>query len=195
MSNEVWNTPIAPPEYDTTPPTVASTPVSPSVPIAFDLDRIAGEEPGERDRVDADVEHRAAGEVGAAVASIGVEDRDAEVGLHDLQLADLAVEHPLADLDHRRDEPGPHRFHQEAVVAARGIDHLTRLGGVEREGLLAQHVFAGIERGDRHGMVVAVRRGDVDDVDVGIGEQRLVGAVRVRDLEPCREVVGGVLGA
>jgi hypothetical protein len=47
-------------------------------------------------------------------------------------------------------------------------------------------VLAGLEREDRVLPVVAVRRGDVDDVDVGVGDELLVRPVRVGDV-----VVGG----
>ena len=119
-------------------------------------DRVAEQVPGERDRVDAQVEERAAGQVDAPVASVGIEDGQAEVGLDQERIADLAVEDALADVLHRRDEPGPHGLHEEAVVPAGGLDHLACLCRVDRERLLAQHVPARVERGDRHGVVVAV---------------------------------------
>ena len=83
-------------------------------------------------------------------------DGDAEVRLHHFQLADLAVEYPLADVDHGGMDHGPHRLHQEPIVPGRRLDHLAGLGRVDGEGLLAQHVLAGVEGGDRHRMVVAV---------------------------------------
>ena len=75
------------------------------------------------------------------------------------------------------------------------VDHLACLAGVDREGLLAQHVLPGVERGDRHPVVFAVRRADVDDVDVGIGPELVVRAVCVWDRRACGEVVSGGLSA
>ena len=75
---------------------------------------------------------------------------DAEVGLDHDDVTDLAgIDAPL-HVDHRRHEPRRHRLHQEAVVLAGDGDHLLRLSGVEREGLLAQHVLAGAQCVDGH---------------------------------------------
>ena len=52
------------------------------------------------------------------------------------------------------------------------------LGRAPRQRLLAQHVLARLERLDRPRHVHRVRQRDVDRVDVGVGQQRLVGAVR-----------------
>lgn len=48
----------------------------------------------------------------------------------------------------------------------------------EAQWLLDQHVLAGLEHRDRPGDVEVVRERYVDDVDVGVGEERLVAAVR-----------------
>ena len=63
-------------------------------------------------------------------------------------------------------------------------DHLLGVGGVERERLLAEHVLAGLEAEPGVVEVEGVRRRDVDDVDVRVGDQLLVGAVR-RARAPC----------
>ena len=52
------------------------------------------------------------------------------------------------------------------------------VGGVERQRLLAQHRLAGLERQPGVLEVQGVRRGDVHHVDVGVGDQLLVAAVR-----------------
>ena len=94
-----------------------------------------------------------------------------------------------------RHEPRPHRLHQEAIVltgdastisldcaalSANGFSHSTCLPARSAAIVISQWL--------------AVGRGDVDDVDVGIGEQVVVGAVGARDAEPCRELLGRVLG-
>ena len=61
------------------------------------------------------------------------------------------------------------------------VERALDLAGRGGERLLAQHVLAGLERADRPLDVQPVGQRDVDGVDVGVGEQRLVGAVRARD--------------
>ena len=51
----------------------------------------------------------------------------------------------------------------------------------ERERLLADHVFAGVQRGDRQGGVVVVGRADINDVYLRIGDQLLRTGVEPRD--------------
>ena len=63
---------------------------------------------------------------------------------------------------------------------ARSAAAIIRVDVLDGQGerLLAQDVLAGLERPDRPVGVEVVRQGDVDDVDVGSVEQRLVRAVR-----------------
>ena len=63
------------------------------------------------------------------------------------------------------------------------LDHALRVGGGQRERLLAQDVLAGAGGGDRPLGVEVVRQRDVDGVDVRVGEERLVRAVGPRDAE------------
>jgi hypothetical protein len=62
----------------------------------------------------------------------------------------------------------------------------------ERQRLLAQHVFAGLERAHRPLDVQMIRQRNVDDVDVGVGEQRLVRPERPRNV-PLTGVVAGAI--
>lgn len=141
----------------------------------------AEQQAGEGDRVDAEVEQGAAGQ-GRLLETPGrAGDREPEARLDGPQLADLAGLHPAGDLDDGRQEPRPHGLHQEAPVASGRRHHLPRLTCVHRERLLAHHVTACPEGGHGHGPVLAVGRGDVDDVDVVVGEQRLVAAVGAGD--------------
>lgn len=70
-----------------------------------------------------------------------------------------------------------HGFHEEEVLLPGFLNQEFELFGVGREGFFAEDVFAGFEA--EHGVlvVVAVGRGDVDDVDVGVGGELFVGAV------------------
>ena len=108
---------------------------------------------------------------------------------------DLAGFDAALDVDDRGDEPRPHRLHQEAVphrVPCRPSSRACAALTANR--LLAEHVLARPQRGDGHLAVARVGRRDVDDVDVGIGEQIVVGPVGARDPESLRELVGRVLG-
>ena len=57
----------------------------------------------------------------------------------------------------------------------RGLGHGDGLGRVGGEGLLAQDVLSGGQRSQRPRRVEAVRERDVDGVDVGVADDRLVG--------------------
>ena len=76
-----------------------------------------------------------------------------------------------ANVDDGRNEPSPHCLHEETIVSTRRLDHFRGFTGVERERLLAHDVFAGVERGHRHIVVFAVRRRDIDDVDVRVSAE------------------------
>ena len=70
------------------------------------------------------------------------------------------------------------------------LDHPFRVRGRQRERLLAQDVLAGLRGGDRPIHVHVVGQRDVDRVDVGVRQQRLVRAVRGRDAEFVRDGSG-----
>jgi hypothetical protein len=113
--------------------------------------------------------------------------REAEARCHQAKLADLPAPDEPLELSHERDEPHPHALHAEELRPARNLDHPARVGGVHREGLLAQDRLAVLEREDR---VLGVRRvlgRDVDDVHVRIARERLVARVRVRGAERAGE--------
>ena len=67
-------------------------------------------------------------------------------------------------------------------MGSRGVDEALGIGGVEAEGLLAEHVLAGLEGGDRPVDVEVVGEWVVDRVDVRISEQCLVRTVRGDDV-------------
>nr|BFF12133.1 hypothetical protein GCM10025699_34360 [Microbacterium flavescens] len=114
------------------------------------------------------------------------------VGHHDPDLAQRARRDDLPDARHVRQVARPHRLHGEQSALGRdGLD-CGRLGGVEREGLLDEHVLAVLECEDRLLGVERVRCRDVDDVDVGVGDQGLVRAVHAGDIEVGGERGGGV---
>ena len=152
--------------------TTSSTPVSPTTPSADDaLDR-PEDQRAQLNGVDPEVEQRTAAELGGEVPVLGIHrPAEPEVGLDQEGLADATL---ADDLDQRavgRKEPAPDGLHEEQPPAAGLLRHACRLPGVERERLLAQDVLAGPEEADGVRLVPRVRRGDVDDVDVGIGRR------------------------
>ena len=120
---------------------------------------------------------------------------EAELGVEHAHLADGPGGQPFPHLDHPRDEARPHRLHQEQLSRARRGDHLLGLAGVEGERLFAQHRLARLQGEQGVLAVERVRTGDVDDVDVGVGDELGVRAVAPRDPEAVSEGVGRVEGA
>ena len=114
----------------------------------------------------------------------GVSGHDvSEVGLDEAGFADHAVVEQFDELAVGRQEPRPHRLHQEQAAFACGVDHPTSLGGVQRERLLAEHVLARLQEHERVAFVARRRRGDVHDVDQRVRSQILIAAVCVRHVE------------
>ena len=103
------------------------------------------------------------------------------------QLSDGVLRDELGEPLRLRMVPPHERLHQHAPGPLGGVERALRLLRPPRQRLLAEHVLAGLQRPDRPLDVQRVRQRDVDRVDLRVGEQRLVAAVRAR--EP---VLGGV---
>jgi hypothetical protein len=97
--------------------------------------------------------------------------------VNEMDASELAAGNHLARLLHER---------VAAVVEGDGVHdagflgRLVQLPGVRRrhrERLVRNDVLAVLQRGQHHGHMQVIRRRVVDDVDVGIGDQRLVAAV------------------
>ena len=82
------------------------------------------------------------------------------------------------------------RLHHDEAGARRDRGDGFGFLRVRGERLLAQHVLAGFECGDRPLRVQAVRERVVDRVDIGVGDQRLVRVAHLRDAVLRRERVG-----
>ena len=115
-----------------------------------DRGRRAEDVPCERDRVDAEVEERAAAEFERveAVARVA-RDLLRVVGEHRADLAERAAADELAHADHVREVARPHRLHREQPAFGRDIANGGRLGAGQRERLLDEDVLAVLEREDR----------------------------------------------
>ena len=140
--------------------------------------------------VGADVHRGAAREV-VLVADVGeLGQREAQRGLDPPDRAELAAVDDLAHAVRERVVPVVERLHHDEAGARRDRGDVFGLLRVRGERLLAQHVLAGLERGDRPLRVQPVRERVVDRVDVGIGDERRVGVVHLRDAVLRRERVG-----
>lgn len=127
--------------------------------------------------------------VGGTAAGIG---EDTE------NLANLAVSDKLSDLNANGEIARPHSLHQEELALLRLINKDLRLLSVDSERLLAEDMLARLQAEHDILEVVGVRGSDVDDVDIGILNQFLVGTVdswRGRDLHLLYELLSTVLGA
>ena len=150
----------------------------------------------ERDRVDAEVEERAAGQR-------RVEQTRRRVVLEELAVvrgqsdhgADLPGVHDLVQRGHVRQEAGPHRLHHEHPALPGGREHLLGLGHVAGERLLDQHVLARLDGQQRVVTVLGVRGGDVDRLDRVVGTERLVGVVHGATAVRGRERLAALAGA
>ena len=100
-----------------------------------------------------------------------------------LQPADPAGRHQRGHRHPRRMEAVHERLHQPHAFGGAGVDHPLRVGRGHGQRLLAQDVLAGTGRGDRPLGVEMVGQRDVHDVDVRVGEERLVRPVGARDAE------------
>ena len=155
--------------------------------------RRAGQEPRHRHRVATDVENAAAGEVVVGESLLGCHVGGEGKGrLDETNVADGLVAHQLDELLGLRMAAVHEGFHQEDAGALRGLDDGHRLRVVHRERLLAEDVLARLGRADRPFGVEAVRGGDVDDLHIGIREERVVRCVTPRDRELVAELVGAL---
>ena len=150
----------------------------------------------ERHRVDAEVEQRAAAELGREqpvrrvlrepLAVVG-DDRD------DLAQRAVGEQPPDPRMCGRK------RAHIASIrktPRGRGLgDQRLGLGGVHRERLLDQHALPASQRQQRVRVVHRMGRGDVDDVDLRVRDERLVGVVPVGHAEALAERLGGLLPA
>lgn len=116
---------------------------------------------------------------------------------HAEHLANLTAADQVANLDRDGEVACPDGFHEEQLLLAGHVAQHLELLGVDGEGLLAQHVLAGLERKHRVLEVVRVRRRDVDDVHVGVGHQLLIAAVGgagTRNARLIDEMLGALFG-
>ncbi len=163
--------------------------------LAVDVLGLAAEEARAADVVTADVHQRAALDIGAQADVVLVVERVAERRADEPQLADRALVDELLRTLRLRVVAVHERLAQQAAGALGRVERRLDLVGVARHRLLAEHVLARLERLDRPLAVHRVRQGDVDRLDLVVGEQRLVRAVGAWDLPFLRVRVGARLVA
>ncbi len=102
---------------------------------------------------------------------------EAQIRNDPMHSAQFAILNHFPNLDAQREKPSPHRFHQKQLLLPGRLDQFLRLRRIDRERLLAQYMFARLKT--QHGIlvVVGVRGGDVDDVDVWVFDELFVRAV------------------
>ena len=113
----------------------------------------------------------------------------AVVGQHRVHVAEHAVVEELPDHVEAWQVERPHRLGAEHPPLRSPFRDLRCLRLVQRERLLHQHVLARLERKQGVPVVEVVRRGDVDDVDLGIGDEIGVRAVGPPDPDPPGELL------
>src|SRR5215472_334089 len=74
-------------------------------------------------------------------------------------------------------------LHQERPVPPRSLDDLGGIASVHRERLLAQDVLARVRSRRRTGSMIGMTGRDVNDLDLWVGDERLVAAVVSGNLE------------
>ena len=104
--------------------------------------------------------------------------------VHVDDLAQLATRDHSVQCQHGGIEANVVIHGKHAVAAPRQLHELGRFTRVHGERLLAHHMLAGAQRGRRHLEVKAVRRGDVDGVDLRAGQQLAIVGERPRNGQP-----------
>jgi len=146
--------------------------------------------------VDAKVKHRAATERGVVEPVLAIDGCfETEVGFDVRDFAERLRSEHFTERHIDRQEAAPDRLHHEATLAARSGDHRLRLELIQREGFFAQHMLAGAQVQLRVVTVARVWCGDVHNVDIWVGSERLVRAVPARNSALRGELFGGRLAA
>ena len=143
------------------------------------LDLRAEEREGEVDRIDPQVEQRPAAQFRPDDPLL-VGDGIAEVGRQHPRPAHRTAADQFGDRRREGHVARPDGLAEKQPPPLGEADERLGLGGVGREGLLAEDGFAALEAHPRLRIVVRMGRGDVDEVHAGIGRQLPVGAVRPR---------------
>ncbi len=148
----------------------------------------AGDEAGHRDRIAADIENAATGQIGGKEAVLGLElaHGEAKARLDHAHLADGAGADQLAELGGLRVQAIHEGLAGKSAGLAVGMEDRVDLEGRKREGLFDQHMLAGLGCLDCPFGVAGVGDGDIDGIDFGIGQQSVIAVHDAR----AREILG-----
>ena len=141
------------------------------------------QEPARKGRgIDTNVQQRPAGQIAAEEAALRIQHPPApEVHLHQPHPAQRPRIHQRPQPAVQRHVIDGHRLGHHHALRACQQHHLGQLPGVQRDGLLAQHVLAGLHGRLHPGVVGVVRRGDVDHVQVRILQHGLGAGMHAAD--------------
>ena len=92
----------------------------------------------------------------------------------------FAVLDDFPNLDAQREKPRPNRFHKKQLLLLGRRDQFLRLRRIDCKRFFAKYVFACEEAQHSILVVVGVRGGDVDDVDVWVFDELFIRAVSGR---------------
>ncbi len=157
----------------------------------------AREHAREAHRIAADVPQAAAAARRIEAHVVRPVQREREAAADVAQFADRALPQQLLQHHRLRMMPVHERFGDDDAVTRRGRGDAIDVVDGQRDRLFAEHVFARFRRLDRPFRVQMIRQRNVDDVDVGIGEHRLVRRDRARDAPLLRvrlRLLGGAAG-
>jgi len=166
--------------------------------VRLDNDTLSGpgDEAGHGGAVPANVENASAAEQLVEKAAFEVEiGAETEPGGDGAHLADGACADQFEDAGDLRMAPVHVGFHEEDIVFPRSLQHLDGLVVMHAHRLFAEDMLLGLRGAEGPFPVVRMRRGDVDDIDIGVGQESLIGAVGMRKLVKVGEFVGFGLGA
>ena len=133
--------------------------------------------------IHANVEHGAAGKttVVEAVGQVAVLLIAAKVELGEVHAPKVARIHATAQLLIQRHVEHRGGVHKDDVMLVGDGTGLIEFGGIEGNGLLAEHVLASCQSSTQIGDMRVVRRGDIDGVDIRIGVEVLNRFVHLLD--------------
>ena len=161
--------------------------------------RCAGDQPGHRHRIAADIHDAPAAcvvsEADVAVRLLSIAQVVAKCSLDHPDLSDGAVSDQLDQLVSLRVAAVHKGFHQEHVRLSHRSQRQLGLGGIHRERLFAEHVFARTRRLDRPFQMQVVGQRVIDDIHRVVGEQLRIAAVSARHIELPAECLGRLLSA
>ena len=141
------------------------------------------QEPARKGRgIDTNVQQRSSGQIAAEEAALRIQHPPAaEVHLHQPHPAQRPRIHQRPQPAVQRHVIDGHRLGHHHTLRACQQHHLGQLPGIQRDGLLAQHMLAGLNGRLHPGVVGVMGRGDVDHVQVRILQHGLGAGMHAAD--------------